>query len=57
VTALRRVLEMIAAGRVRVDGETVAGLGLALDVALTAYAAGEGNVTANAKSEVPHEQG
>jgi hypothetical protein len=48
---------MIAAGRVRVDGETVAGLGLALDVALTAYAAGEGNVTANAKSEVPHEQG
>lgn len=45
---------MIAAGRVRVDGETVAGLGLALDVALTAYAAAEGNVSASAKSEWPH---
>jgi hypothetical protein len=57
VTALRRVLEMIAAGRVHVDSETVAGLGLALDVALTAYAAGDGNVSANAKSELPNEQG
>jgi hypothetical protein len=46
---------MIAAGRVHVDGETVAGLGLALDVALTAYAAGGGSVTANATSELPHE--
>jgi hypothetical protein len=48
---------MVAAETVHVNGETAAGLGLALDVALTADAASEGNVTANAKSELPHEQG
>lgn len=42
---------MIAAGKVRVDGETVAGLGLALDVALTAYAAADGNDRGDASSE------
>jgi hypothetical protein len=39
VTALRTVLEMVASGDANVDGATVAGLALALDAALTAYAA------------------